>query len=247
MQNEQADLASLLIVLNGWPLVVGLALVLLPFMLGSRSRWDVFLLVAAVCAIGVWTAYEGSGLMHGPRYWYEAIPFLMLLAARGFVLLQERLAQWAVFIVRKKDADSPLVVGGMLSYGLLAVLLGVSVHGWMLGKHFDTPKNDYAPRTISELKGFNGADDRLLRKVDKMGLHNALVLVKACPNWQCYGSVFWKNDTDFEGDVVYARDVREMRAALGSYLDRRIYIADYGRALIVPYDPFPVRLDAPGA
>ena len=248
MQNEQADLSSLLVVLNGWPLFVGLALVLLPFMLGSRSRWDLFLLMAAVFAIGVWTAYEGSGLMHGPRYWYEAVPFLMLLAARGFVLLQDRLAQWAGLIVPRTGAEGrPIAVAGVFSYGVLIVLLATSVHGWMLGKHFDTARNDYAPRTISELKGFNGADDRLLRKVDEMGLHNALVLVRPCPNWQCYGTVFWKNDTDFDGDIVYARDLPALRDALVPYLDRQIYLADYGAATIVPYDPFPLRLDSPGA
>ena len=116
----------------------------------------------------------------------------------------------------------------------------------MLGKHFETPRNDFAPRTISELKGFNGVDNRLLRQVDSMGLHNALVLVKACPNWQCYGSVFWKNDTDFKGDVIYARDVPQMRMGVAAYLDRNIFFADYGRGVIVPYDPFPLRLDSPG-
>ena len=95
MLNDQAQLSSLLVVLNGWPLFVGLALVLLPFMLGSRSRWDLFLLLAAVFAMGVWTAFESSGLMYGPRYWYEAVPFLMLLAARGLTLLQDRVAYWA--------------------------------------------------------------------------------------------------------------------------------------------------------
>ena len=249
MQNEQADLASLLIVLNGWPLFVGLALVLLPFMLGSHSRFDLFLLIAAVFAIGIWTAYEGSGLMHGPRYWYEAVPFLMLLAARGLVLLQDRLAQLATSIVRNADATGPPVaIAGLFSYGLLVVLLGMSVHGWMFGKHFETPRNDYAPRTISELKGFNGANDRLLRKVDSMDLHNALVLVKACSNWQCYGTVFWKNAPAFDGDVLYARDLPRLRnyGALASYLDRQIYLADYGTATIVPYDPFPLFVDSPG-
>ncbi len=182
MLNEQAQLSSLLIVLNGWPLFIGLGLVLLPFMLGSRSRWDFFLLLAAVFAMGVWTAFEASGLMYGPRYWYEAVPFLMLLAARGLTLLQDRVAHWAHLIGRRAGfGGSPVATSGVLTYGLLLVLLGISVHGWMLGKHFDTPPNDYAPRTISELKGFNGANDRLLRQIDDMDLHNALILVKSCP------------------------------------------------------------------
>ena len=81
-----------------------------------------------------------------------------------------------------------------------------------------------------------------------MNLHDALVMVKPCNNWQCYGTVFWKNAPAFDGDVVYARAVPRFRntAALASYLDRRIYLADYGTGTIVPYDPFPVFVDSPG-
>ena len=250
MENDQAQLSSLLFVLNGWPLFVGLALVLLPFMLGSRSRWDLFLLLGAVCSMGVWTAFESNGLMYGPRYWYEAVPFLMLLTARGLALLQDWVTHWAGLIGRQASLiDAPMATGRMLSYGLLLVLLGISVHGWMLGKHSDMPKSDYVPLSISELQGFNGADDRLLRKVDAMGLHNALVLVKPCIHWQCYGTVFWKNDADFAGDIVYAQDLPRLRnyGALAAYLDRQMYLADYDTGIIVPYDPFPVRLDSPGA
>jgi hypothetical protein len=114
----------------------------------------------------------------------------------------------------------------------------MSVHGWMLGKHYETGWADYVPRTISELKGFNGADDRLPRKTQEMDLHNALVLVKTCGNWQCYGTVFWKNAWDFSGDIIYARDVPQMRTpeALAPYSDRQVYLADYGAGTIVPYD-----------
>jgi hypothetical protein len=247
MLNDQAQLSSLLTVLNGWPLFVGLSLVLLPFMLGSRSRWDLFLLLAAVSSMGVWTAYGSSGLMYGPRYWYEVVPFLMLLMARGLVLLQERLAQWTGMILRKGDTGPPIAVARMLSGGLLFTLLAIAVHGWMLGKHFDTPMNDFAPRSISELKGFNGVDNRLQRVVDEMDLHHALVIVKNCPNWQCYGSVFWQNDVDFNGDVIYARDVPQMQTETAKYFDRQIYLADYDTASIVPYNPFPIRLDSPGS
>jgi len=240
MQNEQIQLATLLLVFNGWPLFVGLALVLLPFMLGSRSRWDLFLLLAAVFAMGVWTAYEGNGIMHGPRYWYEAMPFLILLAARGFTLLGERVANWARLIRRKADPrEEPIALARVLSYGLLAVLLGTSVHGWVLGKHYEAPRIDYVPRTIKDLKGFNGADNRLPQKVQEMGLHNALVLVKWCAHWQCYGTVFWRNDPDFKGDIVYARDLSPARTAelIASYPGRKVYVADYGNSSIVPYEP----------
>jgi hypothetical protein len=139
--------------------------------------------------------------------------------------------------VRKTHSvDEPVATARVLSYGLLAVLVGISVHGWLLGKHYDTARNDYFPRTISELKGFNGADNRLLTKVSEMGLQNALVLVKNCPHWQCYGTVFWKNAPDFNGDIIYARDLPQIQEVLSSYSDRGIYLAEYSTRTIVPYE-----------
>jgi hypothetical protein len=167
------------------------------------------------------------------------MPFLILLAARGLTLLIDRVASWSGFFGRKLGlVDEPIAITRALGYGLLVVLLGVSVHGWVLGKHFDTAWNDHTPRTISELKGFNGADDRLLKKAAELDLHNALVLVKTCPNWQCYGTVFWKNSTDFNGDIVWARDVPDMHNPdiLALYSGRQIYFADYGAGTIVPYE-----------
>ena len=250
IQNEQTQLATLLLVFNGWPLFIGLALVLLPFILGSRSHRDLFLLIAAVFTVGVWTAYEGSGIIHGPRYWYESMPFIVLLSARGFTLLGERVACWAGLVGRRgAGREEPIAVARVLSYGILAVLLGISVHGWVLGRHYDAPRIDYVPRAIEDLKGFNGADDRLSQKVKEMDLHNALVLVKACTNWQCYGTVFWRNDPDFNGDVVYARDLSPERTAavIASYPDRQVYLADYGASSVVPYEPIsePPRAQGP--
>ncbi len=242
LENDQAQLSALLPSLNGWPLFIGLALVPLPFLLGSRNRWDIFLLLAALFAMGVWTLYESSGLMHGPRYWFEAVPFLMLLSARGLTLLQERLAHWTRLILgRLRPTEEPITVARVTGYAVLGVLLAISVHGWMLGKHYDIARTDFMPRTISELKGFNGADGRLLEAVDDMGIHNALVLVAPCSNWQCYGTVFWKNSPDFSSDIIYAKDVPEMRSAAmtAKYAGRKIYLADYGTGSVVPYNPPP--------
>jgi hypothetical protein len=115
----------------------------------------------------------------------------------------------------------------------------MSVHGWVLGKHFEAQRIDYVPQTIKDMKGFNGADNRLPQKVQEMGLHNALVLVKWCAHWQCYGTVFWRNDLDFKGDIVYARDLSPARSVevIASYPGRQVYLADYGTSRIVPFEP----------
>ena len=83
MQNERIQLGLLLLVLHGWPQFVGLLFSLLPFLLGSRKLHDWFFLACAIAVTGVWVTYESAGVMYGPRYWYESIPFLDLARRAG--------------------------------------------------------------------------------------------------------------------------------------------------------------------
>lgn len=98
IQNERIQMALLILVLDGWPVFVGLAFVLAPFILGARRAWDWFLLASALCLMAIWTLYEGAGVMYGPRYWYEAMPFLLLLAARGAERAGDVIAGWVSWL-----------------------------------------------------------------------------------------------------------------------------------------------------
>jgi hypothetical protein len=217
-------------VLNGWSLLVGLGFVLLPFVLGTRERWDWFLLVAVICALGVYVLYIGGGIMHGPRYWYVASPLLMLLAARGAERAAELLAA-AADRVREVVLPSPVAArwaGVLVVYVFVAALAGRSSYDWLLGN--DQSWYDvFVPAQASELKGFNSIDDRLVTLLDDTDLHNALVLLADdCNGWQCYGTLFPRNNPSLDGDVVYARDIPERRADLfKAYPDRLVYAAHY--------------------
>jgi hypothetical protein len=240
LMNDQTNLSLLVLVLNGWPLAVGLLLVLLPFVLGSRNRWDYFFLAGALFIAAAWTTYEGVFVMHGPRFWYEMVPFLMLLSARGVQCLVGfvgDVASWLGARVRPLWGLEARATAGLAAYALVAALLAYSVHGWMLGKHDAWPQIEFVPRKISELKDFNSANNGLLEEAKKQGLHNALVLVRECPHWWCYGTVFWKNSPDLDGDIVYALDLGpEKNAALiDQFAGRSVYLADYDRRSIEPY------------
>jgi hypothetical protein len=240
LMNDQTNLSLLVLVLNGWPLAIGMLLVLLPFVLGSRNRWDYFFLAGAVFIAAAWTTYEGVFIMHGPRFWYEMLPFLMLLSARGVQCLVNAvgdIASWLGARVRFLWGLEARATAGVAAYAVVAALLAYSVHGWMLGKHEAWPYIEYVPRTISELKDFNSANPGLLEAADRQHLHNALVLVGDCPHWWCYGTVFWTNSPDLNGDIVYARDLGPEKNAslIASYAGRSVYIADYGQGTIEPY------------
>jgi hypothetical protein len=83
LENTDENLTLLQFDLFGWPPLAALALVGMPFLLGRANRSDALL---AVCAGGFVVAYVGyfySGVALGPRYYFEAVPAVALLAARG--------------------------------------------------------------------------------------------------------------------------------------------------------------------
>lgn len=73
--------------LYGWPYYMALAVPLIPFVLARANRWDLLngVIVAVVLLSNV--PYYSSGVAIGPRYLYEAIPALLLMTARGLVVL----------------------------------------------------------------------------------------------------------------------------------------------------------------
>lgn len=237
--NLQTDMAYLLLILNGWPTYIGVMFVLVPFIAGTRNAWDWFLLACAVSAMGVYILYEGNGIQYGPRYWYEATPFLMLLAARGADRAALLLGEVASFVSnRLRWRIVPRRwAGGVVVYAFVAALVGFSLYSWLLGRNvrYRVFASD-VPESAQSLKGFNDIDRRLQDKIDEANLRNALVLVEPC-FWQCYGSVFWLNDPWLDGDVVYAQDDPMYRVdVLAAFPDRDVYFARYrGEVLLEPY------------
>ncbi len=237
--NLQTDMAFLLLILNGWPTYIGLMFVLVPFITGTRNPWDWFLLAGAVSAMGIYILYEGSGIQYGPRYWYEATPFLMLLTARGADRAAMLLGE-AGALIRGKLRGRVLGgrwAGAVVVYGFVAALVAFSLYSWLLGRNVRYHVfASSVPESAQSLKGFNDIDDRLQKKIDAADLHNALVLMDPC-FWQCYGSVFWLNDPGLDGDVVYAVDAPSVRAdVLAAFPDRDVYFARYrGEVTLEPY------------
>ena len=100
--------------LFGWPPLFALGLLGLPFLLGRAKMWDL------VCAEGVLTfvvAYVGyfyHGIALGPRYYFDALPWVFLLAGRGVQTLVE--------VARGSRLAAGLVIGPLCVYGLLFYL-----------------------------------------------------------------------------------------------------------------------------
>lgn len=235
LRNQQAQMAALVLVLHGWPLWAGLMFTCLPFLLGSRNRWDYFCLGSALLVTAAPILYRYSGVYEGPRYWYEAVPFLMLLAARGAALAADRLWEAALYLAHRVGAGGgerrlPAAAG---VYAVLAVLVLQGSGGWLLGwsdtwRESDVPLVPQEPRAM---RGLFGVDARLLRLAEGAGLKDALVLVKPCGFFQslaCYGPTFLENDIDFDGEVVWARYIPGRNAEIiAAFPGRTVYVATW--------------------
>jgi hypothetical protein len=238
IENEQTQLSMLALVLNDWPLYLGVSVLLLPFALGTRHKWDWFFLGSAVMAIGAYTIYYSPGIMHGPRYWYEATPFLLLLTARAADLAGTLLAAGAARLrarITRRDAPSAEWAGLLVTYLFVGTLVVWGSYAWLRGDAKPW-RIDLMPARAKDLRSFNGANDRFAKTVDAAHLHDALVLMQLCPNWQCYGSVFWMNSPTLDGNIVYARNVDSERQLLfARYPDRQVYVGDWATYTLYPY------------
>lgn len=246
VQNEKTWVAHLLLVLNGWPQYIGLMFVLLPIVLAMRHRWDWFLLGCVVSTMAAWMLYWSHSIIYGPRYWYEAVPFLMLLTARGADRTSELLASGAGWLRYRLSGFAidrrPLWAGVVVVYAFVFALVGGSLYGWLLGNQEPWRGLPLTPQTAADLEGFWGMDDRLVELIDSAELDNALILVEDCPrDWQCYASVAWMNSPLLDGDIVFARDVAERREEIiRAFPGRDVYLATFRSPSLTVYEGPPV-------
>ena len=236
IQNQQELLSLLLLVANGWPVAIGLIVAALPFLLGTKNKWDYFLGASFLAIVSAPIFYRSSAIMHGPRFWYESLPFLILLTARGFESIRDAATSTGDWLARRFRNDStptPSATVSFAVYGLAAILIAFSVYGWLFGQRetwSGSGVTSFTPSNASQLEGFNFTDRRLPDRADEIDLDNALILVENCPHWWCYGSVFWLNSPSLDGNVVWAelQGNEDDFEILDIYEDRKLYVANYG-------------------
>ncbi|WP_374685857.1 hypothetical protein, partial [Promineifilum sp.] len=75
--------------LFGWPALLTLGFLWLALLLRRPAAGDWVLLLVALAVAGGYVAYWGAGIAYGPRYFYAALPALVILSARGISALAE--------------------------------------------------------------------------------------------------------------------------------------------------------------
>src|SRR5690606_26449054 len=181
--------------------------------------------------------------------WYETMPFLVLLAARGAFLGAQRLTDAAAWLRRRArfGPEPRRWAGHAVVFGAVAVLVAYGSGGWLFG-WAEEQNAPLVPHQASAKKGLFGVDDRLGNLADEMALTNALVLVRPCGFFDsrvCFGSVFLRNQPDFDGEVVWAFYDEELNdQTIAAFPGRSVYVATWDPvASIEPLDGIEVRAD----
>jgi hypothetical protein len=91
--NTDENLTLLQFDLFGWPPLFALSLIGMPFLLGKATRTDALLAACSGAFIVAYVGYFYQGVALGPRYYFEALPALVLLSARGLQALSRTLQQ----------------------------------------------------------------------------------------------------------------------------------------------------------
>lgn len=209
-------LSALLVDLYGWPFYLTLAFIPLVSLRRDRaSRWDVFCLALLVVLIGAQAGYFYHGIYLGPRYLYEALPFLVLLTARGMtalVAVAVRVARWR---------------GGQRQRTAARVAVGVVVVAL-----FACNLVYYLPRQVQLFDGFTGLPRSIpvdVRTVYAFHPANALIVTN---DWYIYNYVLWPmNAPALNGAQLYAYapDPAAISRLKSEYPGRTLY-----QLLVVP-------------
>jgi hypothetical protein len=192
----------------GWPLRLSLGLALAG-LLFRRGRPGELLLWAIPLALvtGHMFYWATQHIGYGARYWFAALPALIVLTILGL----------------RKALDTAADGAPRLSWGV--VVLFALLLGWNL--------TTYLPVRLAELEQYGGVTADLHREIERRGLDRAVVLIPT--EGLLYNDGFFMNDPFLREGPVFVRDLGERNAELlERFPDRPLYRWSSGRLEPVP-------------
>ena len=186
------------------------------------TRWDIYFGAMIVLLLTLQVGYFYHGIYLGPRYLYEALPFLLLLTARGATSLADvsgRAARWAWAAVKRHTTKRTATVTGRLAVaGLLVALIACNALYYLPRQA--TLRANYSglpiwePVDVGAIYAFQ--QPRALVVTDDRSIYNYVL--------------FPLNDPDLADQTIYAyAATSDDRATLqAEFPDRTIYILQVG-------------------
>lgn len=224
--NMDEILTSLQIDLFGWPFYLTLAFCAIPFLSGRTRKADWFLLIALVLTAGSYIGYFYHGIYLGPRYLFEDLPFLLILSARGILILGawgvENARRFAHTTTSRKPARASLITLAIVGTLILCNLIY------------------YQPRQAAlyhNFTGLPGTSQLATSQIYHPPIHHAIVVTDDLAIYQVI--LFPLNDPSLKGDIIYAWGVTSDQFAQlrKAFPGRTLYLLVVGLDGSVQYVP----------
>ena len=213
LYNALVYLRALATIFGGWPAPFALVPIVLGLVawVGNTARrflgWDALLWLSLGGLLVAYFFWWSSTTIYGPRYWYEGMPFMLLMAGRGMDLIGR-------IVSRALSGVWPTRVR-WFAPGLLFVLFSLYSLTQTL------------PALATQYHDYNDISVEAIDQANAAHLKNALLFVALEPTRtnRDYGKVFFANDPLMGGDVIYVRDLGKAANAdlLNSYPGRAPY------------------------
>jgi hypothetical protein len=229
----------------GWPGYLNLLFLWVPYVLRHRERWNYLLLATIVSLVSLHATYwyYGGHDAGFPRYYYAALPALLLLTARGIQLLSHsirrlalgtrpinQIAQPAAAIPSGNSPISRLTKLPLPQYAALLIylpLLALILYNSLV----------FLPVNLEEFRAKNGITASPLEVVGQSGITNAIVFIPDYEYWWDFAVFFAANSPTMDSEVIYAiyHDQDQAQAVRAVYADRQCFIQSQAQLLPCPF------------
>lgn len=191
---------------------IGFGIVLIFLAWFSEKKVKYLLFGFPVALISVYHFYYYPAGYLGARYYFESVPFALLLIALG--------AQGLFHSIRNFGPKKKRV------FHAIFIAFFVALSGFSIGYE--------VPRRWNWYKGLESFRRGFHDTLDASNLKNAIVLVPKGHREMWIG--FWRNDLDFQGDVIVARDLGKENSQLKQfYPDRTFYRYSHSKRKMIKY------------
>ena len=181
LKNTLSMLRVLNLNLLGWPFSLLFCAVFV--ILGKKNRWDVFVIATFSALIIGYFFYYWIDFSSGPRFYFSATPFFLVLTARAVYSLPKI---FKTFFRQK-------TVAFLSAFIMLSFLFSLAIYFPNLTKEYHNHYNELVNTKISDVVRENDID-------------NALIFAKEVPSLNDF-AYFLANSIDFNGSIVYAKDL----------------------------------------
>ena len=209
VKNTLEMLSLLKLNLFGWPCCFLFAVLLI--FLGKKHKWDVIALAGVLCLIVGYGFYHWIDFSFGPRFYFEMLPLLVLLCARGMTKFPE--------YIRKRGIRGICLESFVYWFVMISFLFAFVFYIPPLTRMYHRDYNQIVNTRVASLAGENQ-------------IHNALVFMRDLEGYNFYASGFLANSLDFQGDVVYAIDggQEQNQSVISAYPGRDVFFFEFDRS-----------------